>query len=135
MGTWNYRTMITGLTSDLLRVNEASKAVAIDKDRSRLHMDKKIHFPPARQVSNLTRVHDFGGCCQKQPDFFPATEGTGLILSLQLRSSNGPVSLIIAYSPRLDSRLRPSIGSTMTSAIIESIPERGPRFYSETSMY
>ena len=83
---------------------------------------RKFHFPLARQVSNLTRVHDFGNCCQKQPDFFPATEGTGLILSRQLRSSNGPVSLIIAYSPRLDSRLRPSIGSTMTPAIIGSIP-------------
>ena len=69
-----------------------------------LHMDKKqIDSPLAKQVSNLTRVHDFGGCCQKQPDFSPATEGTALILSLQLLSSNGPVSLIIAYAPTLNS--------------------------------
>ena len=67
-------------------------------------MDKKqIDFPLAKQVSNLTRVHDFGGCCQKQLDFSPATEGTALILSLQLLSSNGPVSLIIAYAPTLNS--------------------------------
>ena len=39
------------------------------------------------------------------------------------------------YEPTLNSRLRPSIGSTMTSVIIGSIPETGPRFYSKTSMY
>ena len=67
-------------------------------------MDKKqIHFPLARQVINLTRVHGFGGCFQRQPAFLPATEGTGLILSLKLPSSNGPVILIIAYAPTLNS--------------------------------
>lgn len=39
------------------------------------------------------------------------------------------------YEPTLNSRLRPSIGSTMTSVIIGSIPETGPRFYSKTLMY
>ena len=84
-------------------------------------MDKKqIDFPLAKQeryrnkviiiiiiiiiiVINLTKVHGFGGCFQKQSDFLPATEGTGFILSLQLPSSNGPVSLIIAYASPLNS--------------------------------
>ena len=100
------------------------------KSKAEYTCTRKIHFPPARQVSNLTRVHACGGCCQKQPDFPPATEGTELILSLELHSSNGPVSLITAYEPTLNFRLRP-----MTSAIIGSIPETGPRFYSKTSMY
>ena len=41
MGTWNFRTIITGLTNDLLGVNLACKPAAFEKELSRLHMDEK----------------------------------------------------------------------------------------------
>ena len=55
MGTWNFRTMITGLTNDLLGVNIACKAGAIDKERSRLHMDKKISLPSGKASQQLNQ--------------------------------------------------------------------------------
>ena len=71
MGTWNFRTMITGLTNHLLGVNKACKAVAIDKERSRLNMDKKISFPSGKASQQLDQSAWFWGLLSETAWFFP----------------------------------------------------------------
>ena len=115
--TWNVQTMTPGFPDDLQEIVNVYKTAVINMELSRLQMDIV--------ALQETRLPDMGSVKEKKFSFFwqgkplnetweygvgfavrntllrsivPPTVGSEIILSLQLHSSAGPVTLISAYA-------------------------------------
>ena len=144
LGTWNVRTMTPGLSEDNQRVSDVRKTLVINNELGRLQVD----------IAALqeTRLADTGKLREKDYTFFwqgksvdqvreygvgfavknsllamiePGHNGNERLMTLRLHSSVGPVHLISAYAPTLNS---PDDTKDefygMLEAIVRDIPEK-----------
>lgn len=126
LGMWNMRTMTTGLASDLQLISNARKTAVINDELLRLRVD----------VAALqeTRLAGSGTLKEKDYTFFwqgkraedhrehgvgfavrnsllktvePGDGGSERLLTLRLQTSDGPVTLVSAYSVCSDPDINP----------------------------
>ena len=121
-GTWNVRTMMTGISENLLDINDSRKTAVINNELKRLNID----------IATLqeTRLADSGTLKEKECTFFwqgkgrderrehgvgfvvkngllgliePGSNGSERLLTLRLNTTEGPVTLVSVYAPTLTS--------------------------------
>jgi len=137
--------MTLGFSDDLQDIRDACQTAVIDRELSRLQMDiialqetrlagngsvKKKDFTMLWQGKppEDTREHGVGFAVRKSllGSVTPPIEGTERILSLQLQTSVGPVSLISVYAPTLTSAELKDKFYDDLNAMIRSVPDKQP---------
>ena len=137
-----------GFSDDLQKIDDVRKTAVIDMELSRLQIDiaalQETRLPDSGSVkeknftffwqgkpSNETREYGVGFAVRNTllRSIVPPTMGSERILSLQLHSSAGLVTLISAYAPTLSSttEVKDKFYDEL-AATIKKVPEREPLF-------
>ena len=142
LGTWNVRTMLTGISENLHDVSDSRKTAVINNELLRLNVD----------IATLqeTRLADSGALKEKDYTFYwqgkgsgehreygvgfavrnsvlsmiePGSDGSERLLTLLLNSTAGPVTLVSVYAPTLSatSDIKDEFYENL-AAIISSVP-------------
>ena len=144
LGSWNVRTMLSGLSEDLQDIDDARKTAVINDELNRLSVDiaalqetrlaesgtlKENDYTFYWQGKKLTdpRQHGVGFAVRNSllGMIEPGKNGTERILTLRLNTTEGPVTLVSVYAPTLSST--PEVKDAFyenLSSIIKNIPDK-----------
>ena len=142
LGTWNVRTMLTGISENLQDVSDSRKTAVINNELMRLNVD----------IATLqeTRLADSGALKEKDYTFYwqgkgsgehreygvgfavrnsllsmiePGSNGSERLLTLRLNTTAGPVTLVSVYAPTMSatSDTKDEFYENL-AAIISSVP-------------
>ncbi|XP_047494975.1 uncharacterized protein LOC125043065 [Penaeus chinensis] len=120
LGTWNVRTMLTGISVDLGSINDLRKTAVINNELSRLDVDivalqetrlaeaaslreKDYTFYWHGKPKDERREHGVGFAVKNSllKMIEPPTNGSERILTMRLNTTTCPVTLISVYAPTL----------------------------------
>ncbi|XP_047472864.1 uncharacterized protein LOC125027771 [Penaeus chinensis] len=120
LGTWNVRTMLTGISVDLGSINDLRKTAVINHELSRLDVDivalqetrlaeaaslreKDYTFYWHGKPKDERREHGVGFAVKNSllKMIEPPTNGSERILTMRLNTTTCPVTLISVYAPTL----------------------------------
>ena len=120
LGTWNVRTMLSGISDDLRSINDLRKTAVINNELSRLNVDivalqetrlaeaaslreKDYTFYWHGKPKDEKREHGVGFAVKNSllKMIEPPSNGSERILTMRLNTSSCPVTLISVYAPTL----------------------------------
>lgn len=144
LGTWNVRTMLTGLSDDLSAIDDCRKTAVINDELFRLNVDIVALQETRLADSAKLREKDYTFYWQGKPKdekreygvgfavknsllkmVEPPSNGSERILTLRLNTTTGPISLISVYAPTLmaNSETKDEFYENL-SATIQQIPSK-----------
>jgi len=120
--SWNVRTMLTGLSENLQDISDTRKTAVINNELKRLNVDiaaiqetrladsgvlkeKDFTYYWQGKTSDERREHGVGFAVKNSllSMVEPGSNGSERLLTLRLNTTDGPITLVNAYSPTLSS--------------------------------
>ncbi|KAI8505331.1 hypothetical protein Bbelb_174400 [Branchiostoma belcheri] len=120
IGSWNVRTMRTGLSDDLRDIDDIRKTAVIDRELFRLNIDiaalQETRLPDSGSLKEDSYTFFWQGKTSEEPRehgvgfairntllhmIEPPSGGTERIITIRLSTHEGPVNLLSVYAPTL----------------------------------